>query len=131
MKWIKVDDRLPEEGINVLVWNGHSFRIAKIGSHGKWVGAGVRRPTHWMRIPEAPSSTDDGCHSGIRSQISNDRLTVDIEHEKEKVALLMQHFIAGNPVLINGKGYFVVDMKNEMSGENLVSVFYVKRAHGD
>lgn len=128
MKWTKVDDRLPEVGLSVLAWNGHGFKIAKIGWHGKWVGAGVRKPTHWMRLPEPPLGTNEGLHSEIRAKIINDSLSLDIEQEKEKVASLMQHFIDGTPIVINADSYFVMDMKNEISGKNLASVFYLKKA---
>lgn len=129
MNWTRVEDYLPEKGLRVLVWNGHGFKIAEIGGRGKWKGAGLRRPTHWMHLPKAPRIGDGGPGFGIRAEVANDRLSLDIEKEKETVALLMQHFIDGNPVVINGKGYFVVDMKNEMLEENLASVFYLKKAH--
>ena len=55
-EWISVDDRLPKEGLRVLVWlkgdNYTSIDTDRL-SLKKWVRWG-RYVTHWMPLPEAP-----------------------------------------------------------------------------
>ena len=63
--WISVEERLPEEGLWVLV--------VYVEKHGRFIDIGVHRNdgvwsvaclepntvTHWMPLPELPGSADD------------------------------------------------------------------------
>ena len=60
MKWISVEDRLPDEDVDCLLWWGnYPFEV------GHWTGKGWQSavggmaefdspPTHYMRLPDAP-----------------------------------------------------------------------------
>jgi hypothetical protein len=57
-EWISVDERLPEEGVRVLVWlKGDGSQYTRTDtdrlSLKKWVRCG-RLVTHWMPLPEPP-----------------------------------------------------------------------------
>lgn len=60
-EWISVDERLPEESVDVLVALNFGDRVSVDTDRiygGKWFGygelRGVRFVTHWMPFPEAP-----------------------------------------------------------------------------
>lgn len=135
MDWIKTDKKLPEKGTRVLGWYGdpaYNYDIAFIDDEGSWAGAlsGNRTgPSHWMPLPQPPGE-DDGIISlaDIKGDIAEDRLMLDIDKEKETVAALMQYFINGSVAVVNGMDYFVIDMKNEIIGGKMMSVFYLKHA---
>ena len=57
MKWISVEERLPEDGQTVVIyhprwspvvhnWTGWAFRDT--------IGPNADAPTHWMPLPEPP-----------------------------------------------------------------------------
>ena len=57
-EWISVEERLPKEGVRVLVWlKGDGSNYTSIDtdrlSLKRWVRWG-RLVTHWMRLPEPP-----------------------------------------------------------------------------
>jgi hypothetical protein len=60
-EWISVDERLPEESIDVLVALDFGDRVSVDTDRiyrGKWFAygemRGIRYVTHWMPFPEAP-----------------------------------------------------------------------------
>jgi hypothetical protein len=65
-EWIRIEDRLPQEGIPVLVTWAHTgncdiavFREAQwIDSDGIDEGTEFDEPTHWMPLPEGPHTGD-------------------------------------------------------------------------
>jgi hypothetical protein len=136
MRWIRFEDRLPEKGMPVLVWYGDGLPgngVAFIHENGKWKGRrpkGKKTPTHWMSLPNPPGAAyEDASLQDIKGEIIDNRLALNIEDQKEAVAVLMQHYIDGGSAAINGERYFVVDMKNEVAVDgHMASVFYLKKA---
>lgn len=65
-QWISVKDRLPENYIDVIVFDAISRGMfpAAIGSSGEWEIPGFRADafnfTHWMPIPEPPKGEKNG-----------------------------------------------------------------------
>lgn len=63
-RWISVTDRLPEEGVEVLVWLGDEMATAKHIGEGYWFVPKVRvsakspDPTHWMPLPAPPTDAN-------------------------------------------------------------------------
>ena len=120
MRWILVEERLPEKGKTVLVWNADShlgYELACIGEGGTWERkdrAVDGSPTHWMSLPGPPGTTyEEGAVHEIVGDITDERLVLHIDEQKETVAALMQHFIDGRAAVINGE---------------VASVFYLKKA---
>jgi hypothetical protein len=52
-EWISVNDRLPEEGVQVLVYWDDGFEI------GRYVGGEVGDGVYWMPLPEPPEKEGD------------------------------------------------------------------------
>ena len=57
-RWIPVEERLPEEGVRVLVFD-KAFRQPEMGTYyaaDGWGGDEIAMldPTHWMPLPEPP-----------------------------------------------------------------------------
>lgn len=54
--WISVEDRLPEDGVWVLVWEKQGFAYSDKLVSGVWqIGANNGAIiTHWMPLPEGP-----------------------------------------------------------------------------
>jgi hypothetical protein len=133
-RWIKTDKAIPEKGMRVLVWRGEGidhYDIASVDEDGKWTGLLNRSapPLYWMHLPEPPSeSTDSVPAAGVRGTIIDGRLMLDIAEDKESVAELMQCYINGEEVLINDERYLVGDIKNEIIGEKVISVFSLRRS---
>ena len=62
MEWVSVKDRMPEEGVSVIIWDKQSV-IPQIGSYmgnetGEELFSGYTEcyvyVTHWMPLPEPP-----------------------------------------------------------------------------
>jgi len=127
-EWIKVEERLPEKGMKVLVWSCEAsggYELASIDEYGTWTGA--LSVTHWTLLPDPPSGPQaDTLPCEACEGVVDDRLMLDIDEDKETVAELMQHYINGEALIVKGKSYFVVDMKNEIIDEKVWSVFYLK-----
>lgn len=61
MNWISVKDKLPDRGVDVLVWLSDDgwCEVAFYTLAGKWfteddIGTHVCSPSHWMPLPEGP-----------------------------------------------------------------------------
>lgn len=132
-KWFKTDKGLPEKGRKVLVWCGGGigpYDIASVDEGGRWTGLldGSALPEYWMPLPEPPSESKDiGPANGIRGEVVDGRLMLDIAEDKESVAELMQCYINGEEVFINDERYLVSDIRNEIIGEKVISVFCLRR----
>lgn len=50
-EWISVEERLPSEGVLVIVWDGKYYDIVLMGEHNFHTEENV---THWMPLPEPP-----------------------------------------------------------------------------
>lgn len=55
-RWISVKERMPEDGKNVLAYEGGGFYFLDWCCDGKWVVASesIAVVTHWMPLPEPP-----------------------------------------------------------------------------
>ncbi len=133
MHWTDINERLPARGLTVLVWYGDGsagYGLARFDEGGNWEEIGPHQenaPTHWAFLPEPPGAAcDDVASAGIKAEIAEGRLVLNVGKERETFALLMQHFIDGSSAIINGERYFVVDIRNEADGEGMASVFYLK-----
>jgi hypothetical protein len=133
-KWIKTARGLPKKGKKVLVWCGEGidhYDIASVDEGGTWTGLlnGSILPDYWTHLPEPPSESRDAVPAaGIGGEVIDGRLMLDIAEDKESVAELMQCYINGEEVLINGERYLVGDIKNEIIGEKVISVFSLRRS---
>ena len=69
-EWISVEDRLPEEGIQVLIYTWRKFRgyveivsprRAMYSRDGHWtaISSWDFEPTHWMPLPTPPEANDE------------------------------------------------------------------------
>ncbi len=132
--WIRTDKRLPKKGKKVLVWCGEGvdrFDIAEMDEGGTWTGLlkESKLPAYWMPLPEPPSELRDAFPAGgIIGEVIDGRLMLDIEQDKESVAELMHCYINGEEALINGEKYLVGDIKNEILGEKVISIFSLRRS---
>jgi len=58
MEWISVEDRLPDEGVDVLLWCGWAI-TGLIGNDNSFYTEDGVNPchnvTHWMSLPEPPN----------------------------------------------------------------------------
>ena len=128
--WIESSEKMPEKGEKVLAWYaGKGYEIDCIEESGSWSGSPGKEgggPTHWMPLP-APlgSSRDESLPTGIQGEVVEDRLMLDIDEEKETVAVLMQHYLRGDAATVNGERRFIIDMKNEMIDGKMVSIFFL------
>lgn len=130
--WIKAENSLPEKGRKVLVWCGEGldcYEIASIDDNGAWSGMspGCVPPALWMSLPEPPGEGKDIVSSSIRGDVIEGRLLLDIAEDKESVAELMQCYINGCTAVVNGESYLVADIKNEIIGEKVISIFFLHR----
>lgn len=130
--WIKAENSLPEKGRKVLVWCGEGidcYKIASLDDNGAWSGMppGCVSPALWMSLPEPPGGGKDIASSSIRGDVIEGRLLLDIAEDKESVAELMQCYINGGTAVVNGESYLVADIKNEVIGEKVISVFSLRR----
>ena len=55
-RWISVKERMPEDGKNVLAYEGGGFYFLDWCCDGEWVVASESTAvvTHWMPLPEPP-----------------------------------------------------------------------------
>lgn len=68
LKWISVEDRLPQEGVSVAVYinegNGAYWIQTAYLNGGKWRIPGEyvvdRNITHWVQLPEPPEEDEHG-----------------------------------------------------------------------
>ncbi len=56
MKWINIEDELPEEDTTVLLWDSmfNTYMIASINFEPEKIDADI---SHWMPLPEPPLDT--------------------------------------------------------------------------
>lgn len=57
-RWRPIAEGLPEDNVNVLVWDGERACKA-FRRHGSWLGDGLylsRKITHWRALPDPPES---------------------------------------------------------------------------
>ncbi len=61
MKWISVEDRLPEDYQDVLVWEEHAGRDYVLSWYAPFCGWWKETPdvTHWMPLPDPPGENAD------------------------------------------------------------------------
>lgn len=53
--WVSVDERLPDEGVNVLVYCDPPEALVASRRRGRWEWTSfIIHPTHWMPLPDAP-----------------------------------------------------------------------------
>lgn len=135
MDWIKCEDRLPESGVRVIAWyegTSYGYDLSEVDENGQWKGVlsgNGLSPAFWMAFPALPAAVmEEAIQGSLKGEIIGGRLIYDIEEDKEAVAELMQHYINGREACINDGSYYVVDMKNEMVGDKLVTSFYLKAA---
>lgn len=59
--WVRVDERLPEEGVTVLgFWGGNTMETCDFTTERGWTVDGdamLVHPSHWMPLPPAPIDT--------------------------------------------------------------------------
>lgn len=131
--WIRAEDRLPEKGRKVLVWYGEGldcYDVAAVDEYGAWTGllGGGAIPGYWMTLPVPPTANKDIVPAAdIKGEVTDGRLLLDIAEDKESVAEIMQCYINGDTAVVNGEGYLVVDIKNEIIGEKVISIFSLRR----
>ena len=60
-RWISVKERMPEDGKNVLAYEGGGFYFLDWCCDGDWVVASASAAvvTHWMPLPEPPNCGAD------------------------------------------------------------------------
>ena len=56
-EWVSVGERLPEDGVSVLVFD-KDFREPEIGTYYAADGWATLNPTHWMPLPSPPPKKD-------------------------------------------------------------------------
>ena len=56
MKWISVEDKLPEDHLDVLVWEEHAGRDYALSYYVDGLGwyKGTPDVTHWQPLPKPP-----------------------------------------------------------------------------
>lgn len=52
--WISVEDRLPEDNVQVLVCTRHGKAFPAHCENGKWRVSGSVKVTHWTPMPKSP-----------------------------------------------------------------------------
>ena len=53
-QWISVEDRLPEDDVQVLACTKHGKAFSAHCERGRWRVSGSVKVTHWMPLPEPP-----------------------------------------------------------------------------
>jgi hypothetical protein len=59
-QWIPVEERLPEEDVDVLVMTKYGMHVASLDEDGLWNASHgdsweFPNPTYWMPLPEPPA----------------------------------------------------------------------------
>jgi hypothetical protein len=130
MDWIKTSDKHPAAGMQVLTWRADNsdYVISAVDETGGWKGLSAA-PTHWMTLPDPPMENSANAQGNdIKGDIIDGRMSLSMDEQRETVAELMQFYISGNKVLVNGIGYYVVDMENEIDAAQVVTIFYFRPA---
>lgn len=55
-EWIKCSERMPDEKVAVLTWDGYDMCTA-YRIHNYW-NAAIGWPTHWMPLPAPPAEDE-------------------------------------------------------------------------
>ena len=132
--WTKVNDRLPSPGLPVLAWYGSpaDYGIAAVDEQGEWresVDGRTGAPTHWMLLPEPPGEPSETAQpESMKGKIVEGRMSLKMDEDRETVAALMQYYINGKSLAVEGEEYYVVEMKNEMTDGRVVTTFYFRLA---
>ena len=59
VRWISVEERLPDDDVQVLACTKHGKAFSAHCENGRWRVSGSVKITHWMPLPEPPNCGAD------------------------------------------------------------------------